>query len=550
MASNPKARGTRVGPRAAPVPDGFLKALTARYARSLPGRIRRLKQLLNRLRGEPNREALVAEVRKLLHQLKGTAGSYGFRTVAEHVRRLEDLLRESDDRPVDELDWARIERSVAEVADTAERICSAETHAGAAQKARLLLVDDDPDFVALARDLGRRQLIDVVTATSGSEALRQAETGWLDGAILDVWLGAGDSSFELAQKLRELPGNEELPIAFTSADVATENRVAAAQAGAALFLPKPLTESKLEDAAQQLVTLRHAARAQVLLVDDDRDFLARAAAILNAAGLQVHTLSDPAATLPTLERLDPDALLLDVAMPDIDGLDLCRILRTSARWQDLPIVIMTASDDAHLRIDAFRAGCDDYMVKPIDDAEFTSRIKTRIERRQLMRARLERDPLTALPLRRSFMERLRSRIAEAQRHEQKLALCLLDIDHFKAVNDKYGHLTGDRVLSQLGRLLSTELRSEDLRARWGGEEFALAFPGQSAPVILRAVEQLLEEFYALEMSSESGETFHAAFSAGIAEYPTDGETLEELLRAADVRLYQAKEGGRHCVVAG
>jgi diguanylate cyclase (GGDEF)-like protein len=266
--------------------------------------------------------------------------------------------------------------------------------------------------------------------------------------------------------------------------------------------------------------------------------------------LQVHTLSDPAATLPTLERLDPDALLLDVAMPDIDGLDLCRILRTSARWQDLPIVIMTASDDAHLRVDAFRAGCDDYMVKPIDDAEFTSRIKTRIERRQLMRARLERDPLTALPLRRSFMERLRSRIAEAQRHEQKLALCLLDIDHFKAVNDKYGHLTGDRVLSHLGRLLSTELRSEDLRARWGGEEFALAFPGQSAPVILRAVEQLLEEFYALEMSSESGETFHAAFSAGIAEYPTDGETLEELLRAADVRLYQAKEGGRHCVVAG
>jgi diguanylate cyclase (GGDEF)-like protein len=550
MASDPKARGTRVGPRAAPVPDGFLKALTARYARSLPGRIRRLKQLLNRLRGDPNRDALVAEVRKLLHQLKGTAGSYGFRTVAEHVRRLEDLLRESDDRPVDELDWARIERSVAEVADTAERICSAETHAGAAQKARLLLVDDDPDFVALARDLGRRQLIDVVTATSGSEALRQAETGWLDGAILDVWLGAGDSSFELAQKLRELPGNEELPIAFTSADVATENRVAAAQAGAALFLPKPLTESKLEDAAQQLVTLRHAARAQVLLVDDDRDFLARAAAVLNEAGLQVHTLSDPAATLPTLERLDPDALLLDVAMPDIDGLDLCRILRTSARWQDLPIVIMTASDDAHLRIDAFRAGCDDYMVKPIDDAEFTSRIKTRIERRQLMRARLERDPLTALPLRRSFMERLRSRIAEAQRHEQKLALCLLDIDHFKAVNDTYGHLTGDRVLSQLGRLLSTELRSEDLRARWGGEEFALAFPGQSAPVILRAVEQLLEEFYALEMSSESGETFHAAFSAGIAEYPTDGETLEELLRAADVRLYQAKEGGRHCVVAG
>jgi diguanylate cyclase (GGDEF)-like protein len=184
------------------------------------------------------------------------------------------------------------------------------------------------------------------------------------------------------------------------------------------------------------------------------------------------------------------------------------------------------------------------MVKPVDGEEFRALIKSKIELRRLLLARLERDALTGLPLRRTFMERLRSLISEAFRKNYSIAICLMDLDNFKALNDSYGHLAGDRVLLVMGRLLSSRFRDEDLRSRWGGEEFALAFPGETAQTMHKGIEQVLGELLAIEFFGDNGRVFHASFSAGLAEYPKDGTTVEALLRAADARLYEAKAKGR------
>jgi diguanylate cyclase (GGDEF)-like protein len=163
----------------------------------------------------------------------------------------------------------------------------------------------------------------------------------------------------------------------------------------------------------------------------------------------------------------------------------------------------------------------------------------------MLQDKLDRDSLTGLLMRRTFSERLNARIQEALRRGAPLAVCLLDLDHFKRINDTAGHLAGDQVLASLGRLLQSRFRTEDLRGRWGGEEFVLAFPNESAEVVEGAVSRVLKEFHELSFTDDAGGSFRASFSAGLASHPADGASVEELLRKADHRMYLAKQGGRN-----
>jgi diguanylate cyclase (GGDEF)-like protein len=181
--------------------------------------------------------------------------------------------------------------------------------------------------------------------------------------------------------------------------------------------------------------------------------------------------------------------------------------------------------------------------------ELRARVHARLERARLSRERTERDALTGLMLRRPFVEAVGTRLSEARRGDKPLALCFLDVDHFKKVNDQHGHLAGDRVLMRLGRLLGARFRREDLRARWGGEEFVVALLGESAESAKEILSRTAEELSGMTFEGDGGETFHVTFSAGLAVAPADGTTLDELLRVADARLYRAKENGRNRIEA-
>jgi diguanylate cyclase (GGDEF)-like protein len=152
--------------------------------------------------------------------------------------------------------------------------------------------------------------------------------------------------------------------------------------------------------------------------------------------------------------------------------------------------------------------------------------------------------LTGLPTRRAFVEQFKMRLSEAHRHKRPVSLCLLDLDRFKQVNDTYGHLAGDRVLGGLGRLLASRFRTMDVRGRWGGEEFVLAFYGEDAETARMIIGRVKEEFDRMSFRGDHGETFEVRFSAGISSFPDDGRTFEELFRVVDQRLYAAKEAGR------
>lgn len=538
------------------------------YARQLPSRVAVLAAALAAARAEGSFAAL-GEPRTLAHRLYGTAGSYGFDVISAAAARVEEELVTAmeSERSLDARAWRKLgleldglRASALQVAPPPPVVIATpiptETTPAAPPPAaptanaepRLLIVDPDVELGRWIGDVARESGAIADVATTAQQALELARRHPPDAALLD--LDPGDPrSLELAYDLRALPGNDT-PLAFVAAKVDVEARIAAAHAGASLVLTKPLAESSLRETLRALLARAASRRARVMVVDDDPEFLALVERVLRDAGLATTTVVDPRRTLEMLARTRPELLMVDGVMPGISGIDVCHLVRTSPEWQDLPIVFVTAGTDPALRLAAFRAGADDCLLKPVVPAELLARVKLRVERAALQRERLSSDLLTGLWLRRPFLEAAATRVSEATRHGRALSVCMLDLDRFKSINDEYGHAAGDHVLGALGRLVSQRFRKEDLRARWGGEEIVIAFPGLGTPVCRGAVDRLRREFSSLRFEGKDGTTFGVSFSAGLAGAPEDGATIEALLAAADRRLYEAKDAGRDRVVGG
>jgi diguanylate cyclase (GGDEF)-like protein len=275
--------------------------------------------------------------------------------------------------------------------------------------------------------------------------------------------------------------------------------------------------------------------------------LAALSATLGPRGVRVTTLEDPLAFWDALERTRPDLLVMDVDMPGVSGTELCRVVRNEARWNALPIVVLTARVDSDTIQRVFAAGADDYVAKPFVGPELVARIEGRLDRVRLQRLFAETDPLTGVANRASSEATLARLLRLSARHRQPLAVALVDVDGLHSVNDRRGHAAGDEVLRRLGRLLGGVLRGEDAVGRWGGEEFVVGMYGTDRDDAVQRLEAVLERFRAAEIGSPSG-PFHATFSAGVAEAPADGVELDVLLRAAEAALAQAREAGRSRVI--
>ncbi|HIK10661.1 MAG TPA: response regulator [Oscillatoriaceae cyanobacterium M33_DOE_052] len=347
-----------------------------------------------------------------------------------------------------------------------------------------------------------------------------------------------------------------VPVLVFTAQGDVQLRLEVAKLGGKGFLQKPMPPGQVMEAVQQVVQrsvmstkLSSSNQVKVMVVDDDPSLLAAMRSVLSPWGLSLITLSDPSRFWDTLLSTVPDLLILDVQMPEIDGISLCQVVRNDPRWSSLPVLFLTAHTAPDVVHQVFAAGADDYVSKPIVGPELVTRIFNRLERSLLMRSMAETDFLTGVANRRKSAQELNrflqlAHAAQASGQTQPLCFALLDLDRFKDVNDKYGHATGDAVLRRLGKLLSASFRSEDVVARWGGEEFVVIMYGMSKLDASKRLMEVRQSFHDMEFVSDDNCKFHVTFSAGVAQYPDDGDDGRSLYLAADAALYQAKFASR------
>lgn len=388
----------------------------------------------------------------------------------------------------------------------------------------------------------------LVSVESAQLALRESRRMQFEVSFVHTQLN-DMAGLSLVRNLRREIG-DSLPVAYVTSAQQVSDRLEGVHAGVSLYLNETAGVDAVTQALRQLQTLGTNRTARILVIDDDEAMIADMITEELAVGnFEVSCLTSPLRALELLAGVQTDLVVIHVDMQGLGGIELCRTLRALPEWQTLPIILVAHQQEDELRIAAYKAGADDYL--DLSGAQGTLRacIEGRLERSRVAQDRADRDGLTGLLIRRAFNEALLGQMASAKRRGSTVAVCLIDLDHFKSINDTYGHIAGDRVLSALGRLLSSSFRVEDLRGRWGGEEFVVAFSDESAESAKAILERARREFVRFYFDGEHDERFQATFSAGVSCYPEAGESIEEVFKVADRRLYAVKEAGRNQIFA-
>ncbi len=301
---------------------------------------------------------------------------------------------------------------------------------------------------------------------------------------------------------------------------------------------------------------------RILIVDDNAMIRSEIKAVLMKDGSFTHFLeaADGLTAFKTIMDCPPDLVLCDLVMPGFDGLKFLGLKASRKELEQIPVIILTAEDDLDRKAEILERGASDYVTKPFHEKELLARVRIHTKLKLLQdelrekNAQLEAlsvtDVLTGLANRRRLMTRLEEEVQRARRYKTPLAVVMIDIDHFKQVNDSYGHAMGDEVLRNIGAMLKASVRATDLAARYGGEELTLVLPHTDAPGALLVAEGLREKFAELEHHLD-GVSLRKTASLGVAARDGQGEvpSAEALLKHADEALYRAKQGGRNRVEA-
>jgi len=481
------------------------------------------------------------------HKLAGTVGTFGFDQASTLAREAEELL--AGVQPIGPADTVRLSNLAAQIRRDLERPADAdgdnvdvpEQQEPGTRRPRLVIVDGNLEFrdrvATEARGLG----IDVVGVPTADDA-----RGLLRGTnalVLDLAVPNAGMEF-----LRELHGTHPaLPVVVISNGDHFQDRVDAARYGGRGFLQKPVRPAQLFDVLRDALVVSRDEMPTIVAVDDDATVLAMIGSLLEPVGVNVVKCGDPLRALSFLVEYAPDLVMLDVDMPGLNGIELCRVLRNDPRWAAVPILFLTARADSENVTQMFEAGADDFVSKPVTGPELLARVRNRLERTRALRLAADIDSLTGVATRRRGIEVLERFFRLGQRQRQPISVAAIDLDHFKQVNDRFGHLIGDMVLRRVAGLLAGFFRGEDIVARWGGEEFVIGMYAMPADAAVRRLQTALAKLQT-EVFEAGDSTLTVTFSAGVGEFPGDGDEWMTLYRVADVALSAAKAGGRNQVL--
>ena len=353
---------------------------------------------------------------------------------------------------------------------------------------------------------------------------------------------AGEEEHKTIADIRKRCAASQLIYLGAQPDI--ETIVALMRSGIDLTIPQEEGATIALNCVLDLVQNYEPEKHRVLVVEDSRVAVALIQRTLAEHGIDSRAIRDPGTLLPELEAYRPDLILMDMYMPRFNGVEATRVLRQMSAYTALPIVYLSGESDVGMQVEALRLGGDQFLIKPFNPVLLAAVVKTKIERFRETQRSTRLDGLTGLLNHTATKSQLKAMVNKIG-PQKGLTVVMIDIDHFKSVNDAYGHPVGDQVIRGIAWLLKGRLRSSDIIGRYGGEEFLVALPDVTPEQARSVIDRIREDFSSLPHAHASGALF-CTFSAGIASYP-DFDSPQTLTEAADNALLESKRQGRNRV---
>lgn len=545
-----------------------LDALRERFVGKTRQQLQDIGDRVRRIRDEVPTETDLDEIYQMLHRLAGSSGTFGFHGLGHRARDLEqqvkpmvDLAKESRLSPesMSAVIGPRFQRAVASLNSLLDGGAQAlKTAGGRSPVPQTGIPSGAREAVRLA-----------VVWPPGEDAAERADLceGLEDGgfSVCNVALEdllprlaseellvvlCHDSLAEVVadqlQIFASQPGGHLVPFLTVGEDDGFSRSYDLAAMGAFGTFTMPVDVPALSDRIERILSEQESkSGGRVLIVDDDLELLEHYALILESAGLSVRTIPNPDALLHALSEFDPDIVFMDLRIGGFSGITLARMIRFDARWIGLPIVYLSSEKDRSTQLEALSEGADEFITKPVSDNYLINVSRVRCYRARQLDKLISRDSLTGLLKHNLIKQEVHKEYARAKRSGYDSVVAMIDLDHFKQVNDTWGHRTGDQVIKALARALRAKLRKTDVIGRYGGEEFLVVMP-ECRPDDARRILQGLCDYFAMQGFDTEGGQFRVTLSAGASDlllYPDAGMAME----AADQALYLRKSSGRNGV---
>lgn len=492
---------------------------------------------------------------QVLHRLAGSAGTFGFRALGGEARALELILKPYVDGEAGvsggqvEIPSGIIDQQfIDKIRRLANLLNVEESDLEVTEAPRGSAIDSvgQPVVLIIEPDQISGERLGGLLAPHGFTVRCATAKDLVSEDVSRISVVLIRDDVLISQEQIPWGSGERPPVICIGSSDTFDERYRLAALGVDGFVSEPVDVPVLADYMERLISEKvELGSGRVMVIDDDPELLERYSLILEGGGLEVRRVSSPSAILGALSEFRPDIILMDVQMGNFNGTALARMLRFDPEWVGLHIIFLSSEEDREFQFDALSQGGDDFLTKPVSDRILLQAAKVRCFRARQLDKLASRDSLTGLLKHSLANSEIAKEHGRCQRLNYPSVVAMLDLDHFKQVNDRHGHRVGDLVIKGLANLLRHRLRKTDVIGRYGGEEFIVALPNCTLEHARKSMQAICEQMAKIAFTGTGG-TFSVTLSVGVASL-NDYEKAEDAIEAADRALYGRKAAGRNGV---